>query len=284
MISRRLQLLQMVAVVASLASCSSRESNQQGKLTIGIVAYGEEARSVEEYAQFNEFLAKQIHSYIELEPAFNERKALDQIERQVWTMAFAPPGLAAIAIGEYRYIPLFPTQGATIRRAVLVVKEDSSLQALADLANRVVALGQRGSATGYYLPLYDLYGLTVQEIRFSPTPKTVLEWVSTGEVDAGALSKDEFDRYQREVQTPFRVLHTSRPIPGGAVLLGPTVDRNLQEQITKVMNSVPPAMAEAAGYIPNAEVSDYQYLIELIRKVKPIEANVLEKPAQLFVT
>jgi phosphonate transport system substrate-binding protein len=124
----------------------------------------------------------------------------------------------------------------------------------------------------------------VQEIRFSPTPKTVLKWVSTGEVDAGALSKDEFDRYQREVQTPFRVLHTSRPIPGGAVLLGPTVDRNLQEQITKVMNSVPPAIAEAAGYIPNAEVSDYQYLIELIRKVKPIEANVLEKPAQLFVT
>ena len=46
-----------------------------------------------------------------MEPAFNELKAVEQIERGVWSIVFAPPGLAAIAMSKQQYIPIFPMQG-----------------------------------------------------------------------------------------------------------------------------------------------------------------------------
>lgn len=266
----------------SLVACRQQQRAPTGRLTLGLVAYESGASSVEQYAQFNEILGEATHSVIELEPAFNERKALDELKRQNWSMVFASPGLTAIAIDQYRYIPLFPRPGNLIR-SVLIVREDSEVESIQDLANEVVALGQVGSATGYYLPLYDLYGLTLAEIRTAPSPDQVLTWVSEGEAMAGAMAKEEFEAYQRQKQTDgLRVLHTSRPIPPGSVLLGPSVERNLQALITQTMNEIPPAIAEDAGYVPNADPPDYQYLIELVRRVQPLESKIRDTPIQLF--
>ena len=44
-----------------------------------------------------------------------------------------------------------------------------------DLNGQAVALGQPGSATGYYFPLLNLYGLTLSKIRLAPTPKQALQ-------------------------------------------------------------------------------------------------------------
>ncbi len=252
-------------------------------MIIGLIAFDQGTRSVEQFARFNQILGEATQSVVELEPTFNERQALEQIRKKVWSLVFAPPGIAAIAIDQHQYIPLYPTLGQNQTRSVLVVREDHPAQSLSDLKGGVVALGQVGSATGYYLPLYDLYGLTLAEIRFAGTPRSTLDWVAKGSVDVGALAKAEFEQLQREFpSTRWRILHTSRPIPGGAVLLGPTVERNKQEQIMKAMNAVSPDIAEAAGYIPNAAVPDYSYLIELIRRVQSIADRVEEQPAILF--
>ncbi|MDX2271295.1 MAG: PhnD/SsuA/transferrin family substrate-binding protein [Cyanobacteriota bacterium] len=284
MLYRRHILLGSLITLISLTSCSTAPRLPKGKLTIGVVAYGDATRSIEQYSQLVEYLSQQTNSVIELEPAFNERKALDQIARQAWSIVFAPSGLTAIAIDRHQYIPIFPTREGALARSVIVVKTDSTIQKLADLANQPMALGQPGSATGYYLPLYDLYGLTLAELRFAPTPKNGLEWVAAGEVTATALAKGEFDSLKTAFpNNSFRILHTSRPIPGGAVLLGPSVDRNQQDLIVKAMNDLPPNVVETIGYIPNSEVSDYQYLIDLIRKIKPIENQVTQKPAVLFL-
>ncbi len=113
--------------------------------------------------------------------------------------------------------------------------------------------------------------------------QTVLEWIVKGEVVAGALSKDEFDRDRSQFSpAEFRIIHTSRQIPVGSVLVSPKVERNQQELIQKAMSEVSPDLAQEAGYIPNAKVPDYNFLIALIEKVKPIEARIREKPARLF--
>ena len=281
MISRRLLLAVLLGL---LVACTPEKSLTREKLTIGIVSYGEGVQSVDRYTRFKDYLVSQTNAVVELEPAFNEVKALEQIQRRNWSLVFAPPGLAAIAISKERYIPLFPMQGAANLRSVLVVLKDTPAQSIIDLQNKAIALGQVGSATGYYLPIFDLYGLKVSEVLFAATPKNVLELIDTEKVTAGALSKDEYNRYRTGfAANRFRILKgSSQSVPPGLVLLAPSVDRNMQEQIVKAMKAASPTIVDEASYIANADIPDYKFLIEVVNRVRPIVTRIKQKPAPLY--
>ena len=280
MLKKRLFLF----VSAILFGCSSTSQISTEKLTVGVVGYGNQVRSVDKYEPLQRYLATQTNSIVELEPAFNELQALEQIQRQRWSLVFAPPGIAAIAINEEQYVPLFPLEGFGSReRSLLVVRKDSQIKNLADLSNKKVALGQPGSATGYYLPLYDLYGLTLSEILFAPTPKEVLQLLQDGEVDAGALSEAEFQTYRFEFETNFQILQKSRLIPSGLVILSPTIERNQQVSISNYLKKAPASIVSDAGYVVDAQLPEYGEFIKLVEKVKPLEKRVRQTPATLTI-
>lgn len=271
----------------ALSKLTQTESPQTTleQLTIGTVAYGEGARSVDQYQRFIDYMESQTKALVQLEPAYNEVKAVDQIQRQAWSLVFAPPGLAAIAVAKSQYLPIFPLEGVDTLSSVLIVLQDSPIKSLADVNGQVLALGESGSATGYYVPLYELYGTAPAEVRISPTPRTTLEWIANKQVAVGAMAKDEFERYRTEFSpTGFQIMYSSRRIPSGSVLVSPNIDRNQQDLIQKVMNDALPAIAQEVGYIPNAQPPEYQDLITFIKKVEPIEARIREKPAPLYVS
>lgn len=268
----------------SLTACGSSAPSSLTRLTIGVVSYGEGAQSLEQYADLEAHLEAKLKSLIELEPAFNELQALQQVNQQNWDLVFAPPGLAAIAIAEGQYLPILPQAGRQQNRSVIIVKDSSPIQKLPELTQKTIALGQEGSATGYYFPIYNLYGLTLAAVKFAPTPRTVLEWVDEGQVAAGALSLAELEQYQPEFKrTRFRVLHQdSHPIPTGAVLVGPTIERNRQEQILRALEDTPSRTAATAGFIPNAPPPDYKNLIKVVKQVRPIAKRIKQSPARFF--
>ena len=271
-------------VGAILLACSSTPQISTEKLTIGVVGYGNKVRSVDKYEPLQRFLAEQTNSIIELEPAYNELQALEQIQRQRWSLVFAPPGIAAIAIDRQQYLPLFTLEGlGNQERSLLVVRKDSQIEDLGDLSNKKVALGQPGSATGYYLPLYDLYGLTLAEVMFTPTPRQVLRLLHDGEVDAGALSEAEFQTFRYEFETNFRIIQKSRLIPSGLVIVSPIVERNQQENISNAMRNAPASVVSDAGYVVDAQLPEYQEFIKLVQKVKPLEKRVRQTPAVLTI-
>ena len=274
----------LVGAIAMLTGCTGEPEAPIGRLTVGIVSYGEGSASLDQYQRFQQYLGEQTGALVELEPVYNEIQALEQIQRQSWSLVFAPPGLAAIAIDQGQYLPLFPLASQGTEVSVLVVRADSDITTLSDLQNKVVALGEPGSASGYYLPLYDLYGLTLAEIRFSPTPKTALEWLSQGEIDAAALSRSQFERYGAGLASTLRVIHQSRVIPPGSLLVGPSVDRNQEEVIRQALGQASSDIVGDAGYLATSSPPDYAPLIEFIRKVEPIEANIREMPAVLSVS
>ncbi len=269
-----------------LSGCSllplTKSSEVSGKLTIGVVSYGEGLNSLSKFQSFVDYLGSQVHTTVELEPAYNELQALEQIQSLRWSLVFAPPGLSAIAIYKANYIPLFPFQGNDSLDSVFIVRKGSSLQSLQSLTNLVVALGQPGSVSAYYMPLYDLYGLTLKSVKFAATPDEALKWVASGEVVAAAMGKDDYDHFQNTIpEAKFQILHRSRRIPPGAVLLSPSVERNQQRLIQQVMDQAAPAIAASVGYVPNAKPPDYKQLMEFIEKVKPIEAHTRSTPAPL---
>jgi phosphonate transport system substrate-binding protein len=282
MFSRRLLLSQFL--LGFLVACTQEKPAIRKKLIVGIVSYGEESKSADRFTRLKDHLAAQTNSVIELEPAFNEVRAIEQIQRQIWSLVFAPPGLAAIAISKEKYIPIFPLQGIANLHSVLVVKKDSPIEKLLDLQDRAIALGQIGSATGYYLPIFDLYGMKLAEIVFAPTPKAILELVDNGTVAAGAISKPEFDRFSNELgQKKFRILQSSsRSVPPGMVLLSPTVEPNEKAQIIAAMTSASPTIIAEAGYITNVSLPDYAPLIEVVDRVRPIVTRIKQKPVPLY--
>lgn len=279
-ISRRL----FVQLFLLTACGSNSKPTQNDKLTVGVVSYGAGVQIIDQYANFNNYLSEKTGALVELEPTFNEAKALERIRNRAWSLIFAPPGLAAIAISEQQYLPIAPLSNVGNLRSVIVVRKDSSVRTLKDLNGKIVALGQLGSATGYYFPIFNLYGLTLAEIVTAPIPKTVMEWVAQGRVAAGALSREEFNFHSLQMtETEFRVLYTDpHPVPPGVILLGPTIERNLQEQIRKVIDETPSVLAQEVGYVPNGTLPDYKYMTTVVKRVKSIATHIQEKPARLF--
>ncbi len=267
-----------------LIGCTPQKIIGNSKLIIGLVGYGEEKKSLDQYEKLKTHLSTQLNSIVELEPTFNELKALDHIKRRDWSLVFAPPGLAAIAISKEQYVPIFAIQGAVNVYSVLVVRKDSPFTKILDLQNQSVALGQVGSATGYDLPIYNLYGLTLSEIVFATTPKNVLELIENGSVAAGSLSKTEFETFSRDLgKDKFRILHTSpQSIPSGLVLLAPSIDRNQAEVIINAMKAASPAVIGEAGYLPNVAIPDYKFLIQVVDRVRPIVTRIKQKPVPLY--
>lgn len=287
-ISRRLFLTGLF-----LSSCGVRRSIGPEHLAVGMLDYGSGKQSIAQYDRFKQYLEEKLQSIIQIEPTLNESKALERIRAQAWSLVFAPPGLAAIAISQYQYSSLVPLEGIDNLRSILVVKKESTYQDLRSIAGKRLAIGQPGSATGYYFPIFNFYGLTLAELVVSSTPKAVLEAVAQGTADVGALSMQEFNTYKTEVtQTEFRILFTDpHKVPTGAILVSPNVESKRQELIRQIFKDAPSAIAREAGFIPNGTAPDYKYMISVVDRVRSIfpadqaqtAALLRQKPVRLFL-
>lgn len=279
--SRRLFLFNLLGF--TFAACQPRK-DFEGTLTVGVINYGGGEQIIKQYAKFNSYLGEKTNAYIQLEPAFNENKAVERLEARAWSLVFAPPGLAAIAIARHQYLPLFPLIGISNLRSIFVVRKDNPISDLKQLKGQTVALGQLGSATGYYFPLYNLFGTTLAQILFAPTPKAALELVAQGKAIACAVSKTELALYGSQLgPTEFRILFKDpHYVPLGVVLIGPNVELKRQEFIHKIMSDAPSNFTQEVGYVPNGQVPDYKYMISVIDRVSSITSGLQNKPVHLF--
>lgn len=276
-----------------LSGCAAATQLHGDRLVIGTVSYEYGEEDLRTYERFQQYLGKQLKVFVQLEPAFSHNKALERIKAGAWGLVFAPPGLAAIAIAENQYLPLFPLQGINTSRSVLVVPQNSPLRDRSALANKRLAIGQPGSATGYYFPIFNLYGLTLAELVVSATPKDILNAVARGRADAGALSLEEFDNLKMSIpDATFRILmRDPHSVPPGAILLSPSIDRTFQESLRKILSATPSIIAQETGFIPTEAAPDYKYMISVVKRVRAIfpadetregEALLAKKPVRLF--
>lgn len=278
----------------SLTSTTVDEKSYAGReqLAIGTLSYGSGKQAGTQYDGVKQYLEQKLQSLVQIEPTFNESKALERIRARAWSLVFAPPGLAAIAISQYQYTALLPLEGINNLRSILVVKKDSTYQDIRSLTGKKLAIGQPGSATGYYLPIYNLYGLTLAELIVSPTPQAILEAVAQGRADVGALSLQEFNTYKNEIpQAEFRIVFTDpHKVPTGAILASSAVEVQLQESIRRILKDSPSTISQEAGFIPSGEIPDYKYMISVVDRVRSIfpadqaqtAALLTQKPVRLF--
>lgn len=267
-----LRRILIIIIMFAISSCDRQEEMPIRKLTVGVVSYGGNEASLQKYDEFKNYLGEQQNSLIELEPAYNEVRALQQIYNKKWDLVFAPPGLATIAISQHNYEPLVSLEGRDKTRSILVTKSNSAIENMRDLSGQSIALGQKGSATGYYLPIYNLYGLNFKEVIYASTPKDVLQQIQDGKVTVGALSLAEYNLLKRQFPpNQFKVVHLDKhEVPAGAVLISERIERNQQEQIKKALKDAPSFISANAGYLPTEEIPDYTQLTKTIERVREV--------------
>lgn len=277
-----LRSIVLIMIVFTLSACSPAKETAISRLSIGVVSYGENDKSLQKYADFQKYLGSQQNSLIELEPTYNEVRALNQISRKQWDLVFAPPGLAAIAIDQHNYKPIVPLEGRDRTRSVIVAKKTSAFENRRDLAGETIALGQKGSAAGYYLPIFNLYGLNFKQVLYAPTPQDVLRLLDENKVTAGALSLADYNLLKRDYPAnQFKIVYLDKHnVPSGAILISDRLEPNKQEQIRLALVETPSFIASTAGYLPSEKPPDYTYLIQVIKRVREVLAEspmVLQK-------
>ena len=268
----------------AIAACATEETIINQRLVIGVIGYGQGKQTVERFKDFRKYLSENMKTMIELEPAFNERIAIERMKRKSWSLVFSTPGLAAIGIDKYQYWAMFPLELGDGSRSIIVVNQGSGFNELKDLQGKRLALGQQGSATGYYLPLFNLYGLTLASLKFAATPLSALEWLAAGEVDAVALSSTEFNAYETKLNSSrFQILFSdTHTVPSGSLLCSPLVERKRADLIRDSLKKAPLSLIKEARYIPNASPPDYKYMIGVVKRVNTITENIDSKPVRLF--
>ena len=60
-------------------SCNSSNNEMISQHTIGIINYENDDKSLKQYEGIKQYLASELNSSIEIEPAYNEVRALQQI-------------------------------------------------------------------------------------------------------------------------------------------------------------------------------------------------------------
>lgn len=275
--------LYLVIIIFLLLGCQSRQPFAD-RITLGVISFGDNQQLEEKYGELKVYLEKELNSIVELEPTYNERQAITQIKAQAWDVVFAPSGLAAIASKQSTYKPILPLEGGLNNRSIFVVAQTSPLKTVPELKGKVIALGQPGSATGYYFPLFNLYGMTLAKIYLATTPKQALEWIGQGKVVAAAMSLEDYNRYRTTVPgTQFRVLfQDDHEVPSGSILLSNTLPQIQQQALLNVLSSAPPMIPASVGYIANADVPNYEELGTIIDKINPISENIQQEPAMLY--
>ncbi|MBE9180202.1 PhnD/SsuA/transferrin family substrate-binding protein [Oculatella sp. LEGE 06141] len=267
-----------------LASCSGEagiSTSLKRQLLIGAVADGDQ---IAPFQELEGYLEQELGVPIDLETTPNELRAIAQIKQNAWHLIFASPGVAAIAIAE-GYVPIFSLNSATHLSSVLVVRDDSAIKTLEDVNGATLALGHRGSATAYFVPLWNLYGITLNKIVFA-NANTALTWLEQSIVDVAAMSQAELEAYRKRSQISVRVISIDRrqQVPAGSVVISPDIDQNQQILLEKAMKQAHPNLIQGTGYVPNAPIPQYEEWIAFINQLQRIEGRIREdiSPVPLY--
>ena len=104
-LSRRSLFLQSILLAVSACKAAQKLS---APLLIGVINYERDEQTINRYTSFNRYSSSVLKAHIEIEPTFNERKALERIQSQAWSLVFAPLGVAATPLTIFSTFQFFP--------------------------------------------------------------------------------------------------------------------------------------------------------------------------------
>ena len=139
-------------------------------------------------------------------------------------------------------------------RTVMFARKDSPIESLADLKGKSIAFEDRGSTSGFLLPLAILRQKAFQVVELGfprdkpPADKigyafamgevNIMAWVVEGLADAGALSNldwEDLARTPRPLKKNVRIFHATPPIIRSLLIARKGLDGKLKARVQEVL-------------------------------------------------
>ena len=258
-------------------------------ITVGILTNPADYRELGDYLRkelvpanyFDYLQGKQVGIVIEGDKSLSYQEVKKRLAGKKWDIAFArSPMISRFAQKQgYSYLAgMFP--GSASYQSGIFVKVNSPIRSINDIKpTTVVALGDFNSASSFYMPAYDLYGKTFSaKIARGDSPMSM---VAQGKADVGAAAIGD---KLKSNNSDFRIIHTSRAIPGSGVYLSPQLAPE-QQQIQRVLLAAPKSIRgmKKANYgdVPEANYTEFDKITDRVDSI--IECVDFEKhPVSLF--
>ena len=270
---------------ASEVSIDTSTLFADGSLTVGVLTtpYNPET----DYAALEEHLETKLGENVDVQidsVALSGDDAFTQVRNRIvekqWDVAFTTSPMMSVAAinNDYQFAArMFPQ--ASKFESVLFVRQDSPIQGISDLTPDIkLALGDFNSASGFYIPVYDLYGKTLQVDLGNADTQSTIEKVKSGQIDVGSGA------YQIvENDDQLRAISRSRSIPLSGVYLSPDLSNVERDVISQALVNAPDEVKNSAKY-GEGEEPDYQYFIGITNRVDEVLGCVdwQKQPVQLF--
>jgi len=260
------------------------------RLRLGLGGFWGSKASQNAYSTVASFLAARIGMPVDLVPIENYDDLIARLEKGDLEVAKLPP-LAYVKARELmpclRYLRTMVVDGAVYYSGYIIVRRDSPLTSLADLAGRSIAFVERSSASGYLFPVARLLaaglkpGADFAGSRFLGTHEAVIRAVLDGEVEAGATFQGALKSARmKEIDIgSLRVLGVTGRIPLDAMVarqeLAPALVRRITAALDELNNSTPDGRKALGrlhyvnGWVPGDD-SFYQPVRRTLEKVRAL--------------
>jgi phosphonate transport system substrate-binding protein len=231
-----------------------------------------------------DYLADRIGRPVILVTARSYQQILEDFETGEVDAAFLGSLLTVLALerADCRVLvrPELP-DGSTTYRGVILVREDSPIRTVQDLANRRIML-VRMTTAGHLFPMSLLHEHGLQDPPKKPaliwvgTHDEVIEQLTAGTADAGAMKDQRLDAYlASHPDARVRRLATSEAVPENALVIRHQVGDEMARRIAEVLLAMPnsaegrEALAEfeVSRFVP-CDTSDYASLYDMIDQVR----------------
>ena len=276
--SRR-TLMCLLQAILSLSFLSSAAAQERKDLTLWVYPFLPATELTRRFTPLANHLAAELQRPVHVRVQSTYQTHLDFVGQDQADIAYMGPASYVLLRMKYGAKPLLARQeegGASFFHGVIVVRRDSPLTSLAELAGKRFAFSNPNSTMGHVVPRAMLAqaGVPVSRLghfEFLDSQPNVALAVLGGYFDAGAVRDEFFVEYEKQ---GLRALATSPPMPEHLFLTRSTLPPPLVERLRKLLHAISSGprgkeilsaiKSSVTGLVP-AEPRDYDSLEQLVR-------------------
>ncbi len=208
---------------------------------IGVISRFTPEKIYEGYQPIMDYLSEKSDYLFELKLSSSYQHTLRQLNNGEVTAAFFGSYIFVKEINGGLKAVLKPLNenGNPFFRSALIVKEDSDIYSVKDLAGKRVALPSPEAFSGNWLQKiklkeFKLSDLSLQEIKHFNYHNSVVRQILMGNFDAGVVK----DRVAKEYSGKgIRVVAYSEPIPGSPIVVSSKSEKEKVQTLVKILLS-----------------------------------------------
>ncbi|MDV3002412.1 MAG: hypothetical protein N5P05_004067 (plasmid) [Chroococcopsis gigantea SAG 12.99] len=231
------------------------------------------------YERLQKYLQEKLGTSVVIDRADSKINNLgDEIIKNKWDIVFPRSPMNSILASDngYEWIGRMYASEKFFYESFLVTDKSSPINSIDDIKpNTKVALNNAVSASGFYQPIYDLYGKRFYLIPNVSSGKMV-DYLRNGKADVAAVSsltlKDNPD---------LKVIHESKELPGSGVLLSPRLSPDDRNKIKDLLFNAPADVKDKANYekYPEFDYKEFRVIkskVDNILSCRPIEEGAFQ--------